>query len=143
MRAGLLRGDTMGLEAELFPIFEDTDPAVFLHELQVGPKAAIVTTNSNGSIDPEVLGRIDVLVEFPVPEAAAREAMWAKLLAKLKLAQAGDIDVRVLARAHELTGAEILRCVRLASSIAATEERSLDFALLQATAKERAAMRAP
>jgi len=46
LRAGLLRGDTMGLEAELFPIFEDTDPATFLHELQVGPKAAVVTTNA-------------------------------------------------------------------------------------------------
>jgi len=46
LRTGLLRGDTTGLAAELFPIFEDADPAAFLHELQVGPKSAVVATNS-------------------------------------------------------------------------------------------------
>jgi hypothetical protein len=46
LRAALLRGDTAGLAAELFPIFEDADPEQFLHELQVGPKSAVVATNA-------------------------------------------------------------------------------------------------
>ena len=67
--------------------------------------------------------------------------MWAKLLGSVKLAKAGDLDAGRLAKEFDLTGAEILRCVRLASSIAATEERSLDMELLRAAATERMSMR--
>lgn len=102
---------------------------------------AIVSTNSLAGIDQNILGRIDVVVEFPIPDAEAREAMWRKLLARLKLPTADDIDVPGLAKDNELTGAEILRCVRLASSIAATEERALDMGLLQAAARERLAIK--
>ena len=103
---------------------------------------AIVTSNATKAIDEDVLGRIDVLVEFPRPDEAARQALWTKLLATVKLPQASDLDFRTLANDYELTGADILRCIRLASSIAATEERSLDMELLLSAAKERIAMRA-
>lgn len=103
---------------------------------------AIVTSNAATGIDEEALGRIDVVVEFPRPDETAREALWTKLLASVKLPQAANLDVPALARDYELTGAEILRCVRLAASIAASEERSLDMELLIAAAKERIAMRA-
>ena len=46
LRAGLLKGDAMGLGADLFPIFEDADASTFLHDLQVGPKKAVVATNA-------------------------------------------------------------------------------------------------
>ena len=82
-----------------------------------------------------------MLVEFPTPDAAAREAMWAKLLGKVKLNRADDIDIRSLAKEFELCGADIVRSVRLASSIAATEDRNLDMDLLIAVAKERIEMR--
>lgn len=122
--------------------YANIEIAYLLRRIEPFEGLAIVTSNSDAGIDEEVLGRIDVLVEFPRPDAAAREAMWGKLLATLKLPRAGDIDAVALAREHELTGAEIVRCVRLASSIASTEERSLDMELLQAAAEERVAMRA-
>ncbi len=115
--------------------------AYLLRRIEPYEGLAIVTSNSPGGADEDVLSRIDVLVEFPRPDAAAREAIWGKLLATLKLPMASEIDAATLARDHELTGAEILRCVRLASSIAATEERALDMGLLQGVAKERALMR--
>lgn len=102
---------------------------------------AIVTSNSLDNIDEDILCRIDVLVEFPAPDAAAREAMWAKLLGKVKLDRADNIDVRSLAKEFDLCGADIVRSVRLAASIAVTEERSLDMDLLIAAAKERIGMR--
>jgi hypothetical protein len=46
LRAALLRGEAASLAADLFPIFEDADAAVFLHELQVGPKSAVVAANA-------------------------------------------------------------------------------------------------
>ena len=116
--------------------------AYLLRRIEPFEGLAIVTTNVAAGIGEDVLGRIDVLVEFPMPGEAAREAIWRKLLAAVKIPQAGDLNFQALARQGELSGADILRCVRLASSIAATEERVLDMELLEATAKERIAMRA-
>ena len=115
--------------------------AYLLRRIEPYEGLAIVTSNSPDGIDEDVICRIDVQVDFPKPDEAAREAIWSKQLAKLKLPRADDIDIRSIAGEFELTGAEILRCVRLASSIAATEERLLDLELLVATARERSAMR--
>jgi SpoVK/Ycf46/Vps4 family AAA+-type ATPase len=101
---------------------------------------AIVTTNLSANIDEDAISRIDVVVEFPRPDEAAREALWRKLLASAKLPQASDLDVRLLAK-HELSGAEILRSVRIAALFAASGDRKLDMELLQSAAAERLTMR--
>ena len=102
---------------------------------------AILTSNAPAGIDEEALDRIDVLVEFPLPDAAMREALWGKLLGSVKLPKGDDVDVGRLAKQYELSGAEILRSVRLAASIAASGERKLDMQLLQSAAGERIEMR--
>jgi len=101
---------------------------------------AILTTNLSANIDEAAISRIDVMVEFPMPDEAAREAIWRKLLTSVKLPQAGDLDVRLLAK-HDLSGAEILRCVRAAALFAASGTRKLGMEHLQAAAAERLAMR--
>ena len=101
---------------------------------------AILASNRRDEIDDDALSRIDVIVEFPRPDEAAREALWKKLLAAVKLPQGDDLDVRALA-SHEFSGAEILRCVRVASLVAAVDDRKLDMELLQSAAAERLAMR--
>jgi len=101
---------------------------------------AIVTTNGPNEIDQDAVSRIDVVVEFPRPDEPAREAIWQKLLAAVKLHRGDVLDPHVLAK-HDLSGAEILRCVRVAALLAATDDRKLDMELLQAAAKERLAMR--
>ena len=101
---------------------------------------AIVTTNTEADIDPDVLTRIDAIVEFPRPDEAAREAIWRKLLHAVKLPMGEEPDVGALAK-HELTGAEILRCVRVAALLAATDEQKFDMELLNSTAAARIAMR--
>lgn len=115
--------------------------AYLLRRIEPFEGLAIVTSTAAAGVSEDVLGRIDVVVEFPRPDVAARELLWRKLQASVKLQQADDLDFGRLAKEHDLTGADILRCVRLASSIAATEERPLDMALLLAAAKERIAMR--
>ena len=121
--------------------YANIEIAYLLRRIEPYEGLAIVTSNSLDNIDEDILCRIDVLVVFPTPDAAAREAMWAKLLGKVKLNRADDIDIRSLAKEFELCGADIVRSVRLASSIAATEDRNLDMDLLIAVAKERIEMR--
>lgn len=100
---------------------------------------AIFCADAAAAIDEDALSRIDVLVDFPRPDAAAREAIWRKLLASVKLPQ-GEVDAGALAK-HDLTGAEILRCVRAAALVASFDERKLDMGLLQSAAAARLAMR--
>jgi SpoVK/Ycf46/Vps4 family AAA+-type ATPase len=102
---------------------------------------AILTSNAAAHIGDDILSRIDVIVEFPMPDEAAREELWRKILGNLKLPQGDDLDVRFLAKQQELTGAEILRCARIAALLAATAGRTLDMELLQFAAAERLAMR--
>lgn len=120
--------------------YANIEIAYLLRRIEPFEGLAIVTSNAEAGIGEEALGRIDVMVEFPRPDAAAREAMWGKLLGSVKLPEGDDVDLRLLSTEYELTGADILRCVRLASSIAATEDRKLDMELLQDAAKERTAM---
>ena len=101
----------------------------------------IVTTNARAELEEDVVSRIDVIVDFPLPDAAARERLWRQILSAVKLPKAGDLDVARLAKAHELSGAEILRCVRVASVIAARADQPLDNEILQSAAAERVAMR--
>lgn len=117
------------------------DATDLLRRIEPFAGLAIFATNRPSDIEADTLSRIDVLIDFPMPDEAAREAIWRKLIAAVKLPRAGELDVRPLANQYELSGAEILRCVRVASLLAATDDRSLDMELLTAAAKERVAMR--
>jgi len=112
-----------------------------LRRLEPYEGLAILTTNSTARIDDDVAGRIDLIVDFPMPDDAAREALWRQILGNLKLPQDDGLDVGLLARQYALSGAEILRCVRIAALIAANTDRALSIEELQFAAAERLAMR--
>jgi SpoVK/Ycf46/Vps4 family AAA+-type ATPase len=120
--------------------YANVEIGTLLRRIEPFEGLAIITTNLSANIDEDAVGRIDVMVEFPRPDEAAREALWRKLLDSVKLPRAGDLDVHLLAK-HELSGAEILRCVRVAALFAASSDRKLDMEHLQSAAAERVAMR--
>lgn len=120
--------------------YANLDVGYLLQKIEAFEGLAILTSNHRSDVGEAALGRIDVLVEFPRPDEAAREAIWRNLLASVRLPQDDGIDTRLLAR-HELSGAEILRCVRVAALLAASGGRSLGVELLQAAAAERLVMR--
>ena len=121
--------------------YANIEVGYLLRRIEAFEGLAILTTNLSSKLEEDAVSRIDVIVEFPRPDEAAREAIWSKLLASVKLPQADGLDVRHLARQYELSGAEILRCVRMAALLAATDDRKLDMELLQSVAAERLAMR--
>ena len=115
--------------------------AYLLRKIEPFEGLAVLTINHSANIDQDALGRTDVLVEFPRPDEAARERLWRLLLGSVKLPQVSDVDIRRLAEDYELSGAEILHCVRMAALLAAGDARDIDMRLLQSAAKERLAMR--
>ncbi len=105
---------------------------------------AIIASNRRSSLDDNALTRLDGIVDFPMPDEAAREQLWRRTLGSVKLPQTvGDSDIRQLAKDYALSGAEILRCVRIAALLAASDDKPLDMELLQHSAAERLAMREP
>ena len=121
--------------------YANTDIGHLLRRLEPFEGLAILTTNAPGDIDDATASRIDVIVDFPMPDAAAREKLWRKILEAVKLPKDGDVDPGHLARQYALSGAEILRSVRIAALIAANTDRTLAMAELDFAAAERLAMR--
>jgi AAA+ superfamily predicted ATPase len=82
----------------------------------------ILATNLRQNLDPAFLRRIQVVVEFPLPDEAARNTIW-----KRQLAAAGviltDDEVSALARPHRLSAAAIAQVVCSATYLAGPELR--------------------
>ena len=123
--------------------YANLEVAHLLRRIESFEGLAILASNLRGNIDDDVVSRVDLIVDFPMPDEAAREILWRRILGSVKLPQGDDVDVAALAKKYELSGAEILRCVRMAALLAATGERKLDMELLQSATAERLAMREP
>ena len=119
----------------------EADVGVLLRKLEPYPCLAIVMGTEDARLSEEAVTRLDGIVDFPMPDAAARERLWRRMLELVKLPQAGGIEPAKLAGAYELSGADILRAARIAALLAASEDRPLDMELLDHCAEERVKMR--
>ena len=118
--------------------------AYLLRRIEPFEGLAIIASNGRRDLDDDAVTRLDGIVDFPMPDEAAREQLWRRTLSSVKLPQkVADSDIRQLAKQYALSGAEILRCVRIAALLAASDDRPLDMAMLEHSAAERLAMREP
>jgi SpoVK/Ycf46/Vps4 family AAA+-type ATPase len=118
----------------------DDDLPGLLRRIEPFAGLAIIETGDGGKLGAGTVGRLDVIVDFPLPDAAARRQLWEKLLATAKLDKSA-VDTAKLGADHALSGAEILRAVRMAALLATSAGKRLDMELLEAAAGERSEMR--
>jgi SpoVK/Ycf46/Vps4 family AAA+-type ATPase len=71
----------------------------------------ILATNLRQNIDDAFQRRIHVVVEFPMPDAQSRRAIWGRLMPAAPHAQVADADVDELAQRFDLTGGSIRNVV--------------------------------
>jgi SpoVK/Ycf46/Vps4 family AAA+-type ATPase len=83
---------------------------------------AVLTTNFKQNIDLAFMRRFRFVLDFPMPDAAGREAIWRQCLPQTAPLDP-DIDLRFIARRLELTGGAI-RQITLRAAFAAAAERS-------------------
>jgi SpoVK/Ycf46/Vps4 family AAA+-type ATPase len=121
--------------------YANIEIAYLLRRLEAFEGLAIIATNGAGELDHDVLSRVDVIVDFPMPAEAAREQLWSKIIGAVKMPKSDGVDAAELARDYALSGAEILRSTRLAAMRAASASQPLDMNLLRSAASERVAMR--
>ncbi len=98
------------------------DVNVLLKHLEDFSGVVILSSNLSRVMDKALDRRIDIAVEFEMPDARMREAIFKKLVPK-KAPLAGDVDFKELARRHELSGGGILNVVRQAMRVAARASR--------------------
>lgn len=84
-------------------------------ERHAGP--VILTTNLRSNIDAAFLRRFQQIVDFPAPDAGAREKLWEKLL-PANAPRAADFDTGVLASSVRLSGGAIHNAAFFASVLA-------------------------
>jgi SpoVK/Ycf46/Vps4 family AAA+-type ATPase len=116
--------------------YANVEVAYLLQRMEQFEGIAILTTNLRSNIDDAFLRRLDVLIDFPMPDPAGRRQLWERQL-RPELPVSDDIDVGFLSEAFELSGGNI-RNIVLSSAFDAAEadERVAMVHLIRATAGE-------
>jgi SpoVK/Ycf46/Vps4 family AAA+-type ATPase len=130
-------------ETKAILLFDSADAEIgdLLRRVEPYEGLAILTTNQSGDLGEDAVTRLDGIVDFPMPNTAARERLWRQTLGAMKMFKTDTVDAGALAKGYELPGADIVRAARIAALLAASEDQPLDMELLRHCAEERVKMR--
>ncbi|KUL52250.1 ATP-binding protein [Streptomyces sp. NRRL S-1521] len=98
--------------------YANMESAYLLQRLEAFDGIALLTTNLRANIDDAFTRRLDVVVDFPFPDADQRLALWRHSLRHVPCAE--GIDPTACARQFELAGGSIRGAVVTAAYAAAT-----------------------
>eukprot|EP00931_Biecheleriopsis_adriatica_P031440 TRINITY_DN18438_c1_g3_i1.p1 TRINITY_DN18438_c1_g3~~TRINITY_DN18438_c1_g3_i1.p1 ORF type:complete len:627 (+),score=132.34 TRINITY_DN18438_c1_g3_i1:27-1883(+) len=100
---------------------------VMLRLLEYHQGVLFLTTNRASNIDPAVRSRITVALRYGALSLEGREAVWARLLAKIP---GSTTNAARLAR-HPLNGRQIKSCLMLATALAAERREDVSDMLIE------------
>ncbi|MEV0374872.1 ATP-binding protein [Streptomyces sp. NPDC050636] len=118
--------------------YANTGTSYLLQRLESFDGLALLTTNMHANIDPAFLRRLDLVVHFPAPDEARRQALWDRCLGP-SAPRAEDVDqaaLASLASAFDLSGGSIRCCAVTAAYRASDGGRPLAMADLLAAVRE-------
>ncbi|WP_415925753.1 ATP-binding protein [Streptomyces scabiei] len=115
--------------------YANMESAYLLQRLESFDGIALLTTNLRANIDEAFTRRLDLVVDFPFPDAGQRLALWRHGLAHVPCA--ADVDPAPLARDFELAGGSIRSAVVTAAYLAAGRDEPVgDGDLLEGARRE-------
>jgi AAA+ superfamily predicted ATPase len=113
----------------------NVEVAYLLQRMEAFEGIAILTTNLKQNIDDAFLRRLRFLVDFPLPDASAREVIWRQAFPH-RAPLADDIDFAFLGRRLQLTGGTIQQ-IALHAAFAAVDGGAIEMRhVLAATQRE-------
>jgi hypothetical protein len=116
--------------------YANVEVAYLLQRMERFDGTAILTTNLRSNLDEAFTRRLDVLVDFPMPEQADRRRLWERHLDG-PLPRADDIDLAFLADRFRLSGGNVRNIVLTAAHRAAATGHPVAMAdLVRATDRE-------
>ncbi|MFN2588679.1 MAG: ATP-binding protein [Actinomycetota bacterium] len=114
----------------------NVEVAYLLQRMELFDGMAILATNLRANVDDAFTRRLDAVVEFPLPDEAARLRLWKHHLGG-RLPLAPDVDVDFLARAFRLAGGNIRNVALQGAYLAAGNGGVVGMPqLIQATERE-------
>ncbi|MFJ9598684.1 ATP-binding protein [Streptomyces althioticus] len=115
--------------------YANMESAYLLQRLESFDGIALLTTNLRANIDEAFTRRLDLVVDFPFPDAGQRLALWEHCLSRVPCAD--DVDVSRVARDFELAGGSIRSAVVTAAYAAADRDATVTTAdLLEGARRE-------
>ena len=116
--------------------YANVEIAYLLQRMERFDGMAILTTNLRANLDEAFTRRLDVLIDFPMPDEVQRRRLWDRHLVP-SLPLAGEIDVDFLARRFRVSGGSVRNIVLAAAYLAAAEGRSVTMTdLIRGTGSE-------
>ncbi|WP_206318492.1 ATP-binding protein [Actinacidiphila epipremni] len=100
------------------------ESAYLLQRMESFDGIAVLTTNLRANLDEAFTRRLDVVADFPVPDAGHRRALWERCLGP-RLPRAADLDLDFCADRFELAGGSIRACAVTAAYLAAAADAPL------------------
>ncbi|WP_407690798.1 ATP-binding protein [Saccharothrix syringae] len=107
--------------------YANVESAYLLQRMESFDGIAVLTTNLRSNVDEAFTRRIDVIADFPVPDAEQRLALWDRCLGPA-LPRAEDVDLAFCAERFELAGGSIRACAVTAAYRAAADDRPVTMA---------------
>ena len=101
--------------------YANLEVAYLLQRMEAFEGLAILTTNLRQNLDSAFMRRLRFIIEFPRPDADAREEIWRHCLPPESHAL-DDATFRLLARRIELTGGSIRQITLRAAFLAAAAD---------------------
>jgi hypothetical protein len=116
--------------------YANVEIAYLLQRMEQFDGMAILTTNLRANLDEAFTRRLDVLIDFPIPDEEQRRRIWVRHLVP-SLPVADDLDLDFLARRFRISGGNIRNVVASAAYLAAAEDRPVAMAdLIRGTQRE-------
>jgi hypothetical protein len=115
--------------------YANVESAYLLQRMESFDGIAVLTTNLRANVDDAFTRRIDVIADFPVPDAEQRLALWDRCLGTV-MPRAGDLDLPFCAERFELAGGSIRACAVTAAYLAAAADRPLTMADVVASVRQ-------
>jgi len=98
--------------------YANIESAYLLQRMETFDGLAVLATNLRANLDDAFSRRLDMVVDFPVPDEPARRALWDTCLGR-RLPRHSDVDIDFLARSFELAGGHIRSAAVTAAYLAA------------------------
>jgi hypothetical protein len=116
--------------------YANVEVAYLLQRMERFDGLAILTTNLRANLDEAFTRRLDVIVDFPMPDETARGALWRMHLPD-GLPRAGDLDLDFMARRFRLSGGHVRNICLTAAFLAAERGAAVSMAdLVRGTERE-------
>ncbi|SEI82400.1 ATP-binding protein [Demequina mangrovi] len=111
--------------------YANLETAYLLQRVEQFDGLIVLTSNLRKNIDPAFTRRLDFVVDFPLPDVEASEALWDRLLPHDATAvRATDLDIGALARLYRIPGGWIRNAALSASFAAAARDEAITQDLL-------------